>query len=147
MRSNQDFIEWKKVSQHQILQEPFILEFANRLDWVRISQYQTLSSNFIRDNVSRLDMSLVSRCQTLNIPTIELLQKKLDMRMILRYQNLTDDFLLTHIREFEVDGVCDALVLNKNVSQGIVEMIFKRCVLQFLKTICQKLPNTHTDIN
>ena len=116
-------------------------EFQDKLDWRKISQYQVLTAPFIRDFSHLLDMKLVSRYQTLDMGAIEALKDQLDLKNIFKYQELSDSFVLEHVKELEGDDICDSLILNMNLSQTVVNAIYKRWVLLYLQNICKKKYN------
>ena len=86
-------------------------------------------------------MKLVSRYQTLDMGTIETLKEHLDIKTIFKYQELSDNFILEHVKELEGEDICDSLILNMNLSQSVVNAIFKRWVLLYLQNTCKKMNN------
>lgn len=67
--SELDDVDWKHISEYQILPEYFIREFKYKVNWYIISRYQKLSEDFIREN-----------------------QDKVYWEHILQYQKLSEDF-------------------------------------------------------
>lgn len=91
-------------------------------------------------------MKVVSRYQELEPAAIDALKELLDMKTIFRYQELSDHFVLQNIKEIEADDeTCDALVLNHNGSPMTVNVVFRRWVLLYLRSICKKLSNDVLD--
>lgn len=142
MRVHASLLDWKNISQYQRLSETFIIEFQDYLDWEKIAQYQKLSAGFIKDHVHILNMKLVSRHQQLDTGAIEVLKDHLDMKLIFQYQELGENFVREHIREIEDDeDICDAMILNNNISDSIVNSMYRRWVLLMLRNICKKTTN------
>lgn len=99
-----------------------------------------MSAEFIYENADVLDMKLISKHQSLDIGAIKALKDKLDMQTVFQYQELMDQFVLEHVHELEAEeDICSALVLNQNISHAVVNVIFRRWVLQFMRKICQRL--------
>ncbi|GFU41380.1 hypothetical protein NPIL_497421 [Nephila pilipes] len=109
-----------------------MLEFREDLDWKRISQFQVLNDGFLIDHNQLLEMSLVSRYQHLSENTIELSSDVLDWDVLLKYKSISDSLLTHHIDKITQ---CDSLDLTQ-LHEGVINYVFKRMVLMYLKKIC-----------
>lgn len=87
--------EWMIVSKWYVLSEPFMRQFADKLDWYCISNYQTLSEPFIKEFADRLDWPEISEHQNFSIPFIlkfkdslnfQTLQNRIDLPFIVQVQ-------------------------------------------------------------
>ena len=85
-----DDLEWKAISQYQILSENFIKEFKDKVEWDYIVCYQKLSSDFIEEfmflkfshPLRGLNMDFISYNQILSITFMKKHKDKLNWRFI-----------------------------------------------------------------
>ena len=103
---------WKSISQHQKLNEQFILKYSQCLDWNLISRYQKLRKNFIVDKISWDSISAYQKLDELFIEKykdfiiwnklntykysekfIEKYNEKLDLTKCSFYKEMSPDFI------------------------------------------------------
>ena len=93
MEKYQDKINWFSVSKYQVLSEPFIEKYIDKLNLVHISQNQKLSETFIEKYQDKLSWHHISKYQKLSEPFIEKFKNKVDWYSISIYQKLSESFI------------------------------------------------------
>ena len=84
---------WNLVSAYQILSEPFMEKYQDKINWFSISKYQVLSEPFIEKYIDKLNLDYISKNQKLSETFIEKFQDKVDWNNISTYQKLSEDFI------------------------------------------------------
>lgn len=84
---------WNLVSAYQILSEPFIEKYQDKINWFSVSKYQVLSEPFIEKYIDKLNLDYISRNQKLSETFIEKYQDKVDWNYVSKYQKLSEGFI------------------------------------------------------
>ena len=73
----EQIVNWKMISQHQILSEDFIRKYKYKVYWEEIAKYQKLSESFIREFKNKLSWFGITRNQVLSEEFIIEFEKKI----------------------------------------------------------------------
>ena len=89
----QDKINWFSVSKYQVLSEPFIEKYKDKVNWYSISLFQKLSETFIEKYQDKLSWHRISKYQKLSEPFIEKFKDKVEWNYVSTYQKLSESFI------------------------------------------------------
>jgi hypothetical protein len=84
---------WNRICETSVLSEPFLLEFAKKINWDTVSQFQRLSESFIREQQGRLNWTKISFYQTLSENFIREFQDIVNWDYISSQQVLSEPFI------------------------------------------------------
>lgn len=84
---------WLNVCRDQILSEPFMREFRDRIYWAVVSERQILSESFIGQFAHHLNWRAISLCQCLSEQFIVTHQNAVDWDLIFVSQILSPEFI------------------------------------------------------
>jgi hypothetical protein len=90
------YLNWSYISKHQILSEPFIEKYRDKLNWYFISKYQKLSESFIEKHKDLVNWFYISI-----------------------YQDLSENFILNNLDLIDIE----ALKEKKNISKELLEKV------------------------
>lgn len=129
-----NFINWKNISERQILSEEFIRKHSKYVNWPLICQYQKLSEDFIREFVDKVDWEIVSgNGRKLSESFIRDFAEKVNWENISRLQTLSEDF----IREFAEKVDWEIISWSQKMSEDFIREFRKKVqwyyILKFQK--------------
>ena len=111
-----DKVSWFHVSYHQKLSEAFIEKYKHVVNWVGISNSQTLSEPFIERFKDKVNWFHISEYQKLSEQFIEKFKDKVDWDYIIQFQKLSFEFLEKHLYKFSlyIEHIDNNDIFNKN---------------------------------
>ena len=146
----QNKVDWYCISHHQKLSEGFIEKYQNKVDWGYISFYQTLSENFIEKYKDKINWNNAFQTQKLSESFIEKYKDKTNWGNISQYQTLSESFIEKYKDKVNWNYVCcfqklseEFIEKHQNDVNWEAISIHQKLSEQFIEKYFSKLSHTN----
>lgn len=110
-------VDWRNITECQILSEAFINKFSDKIDWEWISYKYPLSESLIDLYANRIDWNGILSSRVLTEDLLDKHQDKMNWGHICLTQILSEDFIEKHADKVDWNAVSK----HQNLSESFIE--------------------------